>query len=451
MKISCPVTLLMVTFCLMLVACDKRKPVALSNKISITNEVKPKQVTEDTDTSNILKIKIPEGYIVIKDIKTNIDEDIEDERIILFNTMIERLCRDSLSTCTSLELKIYEQDNEQWVETFSQRDGFLWPQTIATENNNGFRDMFVYQKKLEIKHSEGVWENRTFYNNKYSYVGGSCKLENSQVTLYSSLEGEKGNLVIDYNLDIQDSTILIEKKHQNDANKELIKKSYVGNKDIGSDVFFNLLELQDSIVVLPRDRKLFDILLHLPDESSMISKEETLRIITRSQSEDNTIRPSQDIFYAIKEFDHVNKYLDIHGAFDGTWTMRCWEQKEGLEIIAVLQTSCSPLCIVDYLRFYEYDGLKMKEVQRPQITQIYYTDFFNLSPQEFENIRENNDTQISILFELPKKSKNIHAYLNNQFDGKGSDYELYLKEYQKGQRIPFIYNNNGNFTKGKIY
>ena len=191
---------------------------------------------------------------------------------------------------------------------------------------------------------------------------------------------------------------------------------------------------------------LFDIYLKLPENSAMTNLSVRKQMISIHKT--GKKNSNKEIYFHLDKVDHKNGYMTIYGAMEGYWSMCYWNLKNKEKLVAVLIVGCGPLCNVEQLDFYKYNGSSLTPIKQPLIESVTDSDFFDLNSKELESIYNKYDTPMSLLFSLPQKGKNIIARIYCELDGEGSDFDKILKPHQKGDRILLEFQPDGTFKKG---
>lgn len=196
---------------------------------------------------------------------------------------------------------------------------------------------------------------------------------------------------------------------------------------------------------------LFDLYLKLPEQNAMTDIESRKKMIAVFKSKESNFNTENGVFYYFDAVDHKNGYMTIAGTFEGSWSMCYWKLKNGNKLVAVLQIGCGPVCCVENFDFFVFDGLSLKKTKQPAVKSINDSDFFSYTQEKLNSLYDKYDMPMSLLFKLPQYGKNITALIYCEFDNPGSDFEKYLRPYQKGNRLTLKFQEDGIFTKGKLY
>ena len=193
---------------------------------------------------------------------------------------------------------------------------------------------------------------------------------------------------------------------------------------------------------------LFDLFKLLPEETAIVDTP------TRSEMIANYPVKNTDFsngLYYIKTADHKNGYMEVDGAMEGSWSMCYWNLGNSQKLVAVLLIGCGPVCHVEDISFYLYDGDTLTNKSQPVIESTGYSDFFDMTEKEFNDMYEKHDIPLGLVMELPRHGKDIIAKIHCEIDGAESDYERHLKPRQKGDQMVFTFNKSGVFSLGKIF
>lgn len=119
--------------------------------------------------------------------------------------------------------------------------------------------------------------------------------------------------------------------------------------------------------------------------------------------------------------DIENRYLNLSGAFEGTWEMYA-QQEENFWLVAVNVQFCGPFCITHLGQSYMFENRRLMSTSYANLAgyQNYWTelfiDFDKLTPEQAEHAKmvwnEYSDVE-NILFRLPQDGKNITMYIDN--------------------------------------
>jgi len=196
-------------------------------------------------------------------------------------------------------------------------------------------------------------------------------------------------------------------------------------------------------------QNIVDIFLAVPD-SSILNLNSTVRkqIVTyslnnKSIEDAHKAMRENNIGYAFETVDIRNGFIKLIGEFEGHIQMCYWNMKSGEKLVAIYQEGCGPVCYIEKLDFYKYDGKTFKAVASNKIIPDVYDDFFkgDISLQKKE--MKKHDISATLLFDLPRKGLNMIAKWGNT-----ESKEVYGK-YAKGNRMSLIW-NDGVFKKGNI-
>ncbi|NGX85058.1 DUF3256 family protein [Aequorivita sp. KMM 9714] len=188
----------------------------------------------------------------------------------------------------------------------------------------------------------------------------------------------------------------------------------------------------------------------VPDSSLLhLTKQERKDIVKYSKdntSEDDAISDLMDnkIEYAFSAVDLKNGYIKLVGSFPGHIQMCYWNMQNGNKLIAIYLEECGPVCFNGQLDFYEFNGIEFKPIEARNIIPEVYNDFFGENSKSKIEAFNNEEIVATLLFELPRKGKNIVAKWGNE------EREEIYKRYVIGNRMDLIW-NDGKFEKGKIY
>jgi hypothetical protein len=147
-------------------------------------------------------------------------------------------------------------------------------------------------------------------------------------------------------------------------------------------------------------------------------------------------------FGYIEDIDSAHHYLSIRGKFEGEMVLRSWNVSPKKKLIAVYISSCGPVCSVEQLDFFLYDGKRFTMSPTESLFQVSEADFYLSSASESEMEKEN--IIATLLFELPKEGNTILVKWGNEEE------ETLYKSYGKGNRLQLIF-ENGKFKKELPY
>lgn len=196
---------------------------------------------------------------------------------------------------------------------------------------------------------------------------------------------------------------------------------------------------------------IIDFFENIPDSSILNLTKDERQKITKYSADNKTHADAvydlnqNKLTYSFSNVDIKNGYLRLVGGMEGFLEMCYWNLRSGQKLIAVYQEGCGPVCYVEEFDFYIYDGKKYTPLNFknviPDIRQNFFKDNYinNHTKMEKEGIIA------SLLFELPRKGKNIIAKWGNE-DSK----ETYQKYNIIGDRMNLIW-KDGRFEKGDIF
>jgi hypothetical protein len=215
-------------------------------------------------------------------------------------------------------------------------------------------------------------------------------------------------------------------------------------------VFFLLYSLFTNTFVC--SQTITDFFQELPDSSIMgLTKKERAKIVKYSLdniSYDDALKDIQKEgnSYALSKVDLKNGFLEMVGYFEGFLQMSYWKLSNGSKLIAVYQCGSGPIGYVELFDFYIFNEKKYELVKFNDIIPINLEkDFFSKNYEENMKRMEKEDVVTSLLFELPRRGKNIIVKFGNEESKK-----TYQKYNIIGNRMTLIW-DDGKFIKGNIY
>lgn len=195
-------------------------------------------------------------------------------------------------------------------------------------------------------------------------------------------------------------------------------------------------------------QNIVDFFEMIPNSFLNLTKEKRKEISKYSLNNRNNEDISKDLStYNIKYAfvaDIKNGYLWLEGAFDGHLEMCYWNISNGNKLIAVYIQGCAPVCSVYLFDFYLYNGKNIQKLNSDDIIPDIYNDFFGKNIEKKQQNMKKKDILATLLFELPKKGKDIMAKWGNE------DKQSVYKTYGIGDRMLLKW-NDGKFEKSKIY
>ena len=190
--------------------------------------------------------------------------------------------------------------------------------------------------------------------------------------------------------------------------------------DFSDDPFVNVVAYFDSRELIKllgkrNPENITDFFLLLPDDICFgLSVDDRKRMVDGE-------RVGAGEQMAIGKKDTENRYLNLSGAFEGTWEMYAQED-EGFWLVAVNYQSCGPQCVTEIAQSYIFEDRRLLEISYANLAghQNYWVelffDFDKLTADQIESVKEiwdeNSDVQ-DILFRLPQDGKNITMYIDN--------------------------------------
>lgn len=192
-----------------------------------------------------------------------------------------------------------------------------------------------------------------------------------------------------------------------------------------------------------------DLYLSIPAKYALgFSVDERKSIIDAFENK-TKFKKDGEFDYRIEEFDKINGYMRITGAFEGTWEMCYWNLNDKSKLIATTMYSCGPLCSTNYIEFYYFREGQLIETTFCQIVpDCSMIDLITLAKDQttVQAIRPLYKEPISFVYYLPRKGKNIRV------EYQGLEYfDLeYLKPLLQGTILELEWTGE-KFKKGRIF
>lgn len=204
-----------------------------------------------------------------------------------------------------------------------------------------------------------------------------------------------------------------------------------------------LITLQLATISLSA-QSLFELYLMIPNQVALGDRYARESMIENYQAADKTLTKNTN--YRLDKVDEKNGFMSVTGNMEGEWEM-CYWNLVNKKLIAVYFQECGPVCHVGEFKFFIFQDNQLYEQDIEKIIPGYtsiYKDFFKNYTDQIEKELEEKDVTVTLLFEIPRKGKDIIAVLGNE-DSRDSYSELV-----KGDRMLLKW-ENGKFTKDKIY
>lgn len=192
-----------------------------------------------------------------------------------------------------------------------------------------------------------------------------------------------------------------------------------------------------TVVYVPA-QGLLDIYLMLPDQDGLVDQRTRKRMVSNYES--GRTEPFDSLHYRLKVVDKANGFLEVNGAMEGVWQMCYWNLGDK-KLVAVYAEGCGPLCDVETFKFFALENGKLKEQEIETIIPGYgsiYKNFCIAYTADLGNTLKKEDVLVTMLFELPRKGKNIVVKFGN------ADSRRTYEKYFKGDRMTLTW-NNGTF------
>jgi hypothetical protein len=187
---------------------------------------------------------------------------------------------------------------------------------------------------------------------------------------------------------------------------------------------------------------LIDLYKMLPQSSVLTDEKTTEKMIINYRSG----QQSYNIPYAFDIIDEKNGFLNITGGFEGNWEM-CYWNIGSKKLVAVYYQACGPACYIERFEFFSFENGQLQNLRVEDVIPGYttlYDEFFNGSPDSLKKELEKKDVGSALLFQLPRKGKDLLAIFGSE--AEASEYKPYLK----GDRRVLKF-ENGKFVKDKFY